>query len=267
MYESDFIFAVLLQIAIERDVRFLSNCLSAEFDLALESVEIQKSKIKKSEKAAQKILTDILRYAERGGKIRSAEKLPNKIYGGHRYQERTRGQTRNFLIISRFRALQNQGEKTMKNLNRQCVLYADDNEDAGFMVSVTLGFSDIEVTIAKTITEAWDLAQNAYFDLYLLDSRFPDGNGLDLCRRLRGYAPHTPILFYSGDAYETDRQKGLAAGADDYLTKPYFNDLAETILETIKLSKRSAFNNSDNFAPVENIEIRQMLEMKTDCGV
>jgi DNA-binding response OmpR family regulator len=135
----------------------------------------------------------------------------------------------------------------MKNPNRHCVLYADDDEDAGFLVSVTLGFSDIEVTIAKTITKAWDLAQNEYFDLYLLDSRFPDGHGLGLCRRLREYAPHTPIIFYSGEAYQEDIEKGLAAGADDYLTKPYFNDLAETILKAIKLSKQSAFKSSDNF--------------------
>lgn len=135
----------------------------------------------------------------------------------------------------------------MKNPNRHCVLYADDNEDAGDLASVTLGFSDIEVTIAKTIAQAWDLAQNGYFDLYLLDSRFPDGHGLGLCRRLREYAPHTPIIFYSGEAYQEDIEKGLAAGADAYLTKPYFDDLAETVLKSIKLSKKSAFNNSDNF--------------------
>ncbi len=141
----------------------------------------------------------------------------------------------------------------MKNPNNHYVLYADDNEDAGFLVSVTLGFSDIEVTIAKTVAAAWDLARNEYFDLYLLDSRFPDGSGLDLCCRLHEYAPHTPTIIYSCDAYQDDLQKGLAAGATDYLIKPYFDDLAETILKTIKLSKKSAFKSSDNLAPVKQI--------------
>lgn len=118
------------------------------------------------------------------------------------------------------------------------VLYAEDNDDACVMVSILLGFADIEVTAAKTVAEAWRLAQTEYFDLYLLDSRFPDGSGLDLCRQLHKYSLHTPILFYSGNAYQTDKDKGIAAGANDYLTKPYIDDLAVTILSAIKMSKK-----------------------------
>ncbi len=91
-----------------------------------------------------------------------------------------------------------------------------------------------------TIARAWQLAQSEHFDLYLLDARFPDGNGFDLCRRLREFAPHTPILFYSGNAYEADKKNGLAAGANDYLTKPYLADLSVTILQTIEQTKKPA---------------------------
>ena len=69
---------------------------------------------------------------------------------------------------------------------------------------------------------------------------------MDLCRRLRTFAPHTPILFYSGDAYEADKQKGLAAGANGYLTKPYMDDLAETILQTIKHPEKALAKSCDN---------------------
>lgn len=133
----------------------------------------------------------------------------------------------------------------MKIHNHLRVLYAEDNEDASEMMTVLLGLSEIETTPAKTIAEAWRLAQAKQFDLYLLDSRFPDGDGLDLCRRLHEYAPHTPILFYSGDARETDKQKGLAAGADAYLVKPNCDEIASTIFrfvgrgETLKTKKAS----------------------------
>lgn len=128
----------------------------------------------------------------------------------------------------------------MKNPEHYRVLYAEDNEDACFIVTIMLEFDDIEVITAKTVAKAWQLAQSEYFDLYLLDSRFPDGNGLDLCRNLREFAPHTPILIYSGNAYEADKQKGLAAGANDYLTKPYMGDLAVTIRQNIEQTKKTA---------------------------
>lgn len=129
------------------------------------------------------------------------------------------------------------------------VLYADDNEDSCLMVSILLEISGIEVVAAPSVAEAWRLAQIEHFDLYLLDVRFPEGNGLELCRKLREYDRHTPILFYSGNAFEADKQKGLAAGANDYLTKPYVNNLADTIQSAIRMSKRTYVKSWDNVYP------------------
>lgn len=123
----------------------------------------------------------------------------------------------------------------MKLNKRLSILYADDNEDACLMLSTLLGFSDIEVLLARSIREAFQTAQNKHFDLYLLDSRFPDGSGLDLCQQLREFNPQTPIVFYSGDAYETDRQKGLAAGANAYLVKPNVDTVVPTIFQLMSL--------------------------------
>lgn len=126
------------------------------------------------------------------------------------------------------------------------ILYADDDADTRHMITTMLEFSDIKVTTTGTITEAWQLAQIEHFDLFLLDRRFPDGCGLELCRRLRGHAPHTPILFYSGYAYETDVQNGLEAGANAYLIKPYLNDLAFTVQQTIEQNKLAFAGHNDN---------------------
>ena len=125
----------------------------------------------------------------------------------------------------------------MKNQLR--VLCVDDDGTCE-LLTATLGFSNIEVKSAHTVAVAWRLAQTEPFDLYLLETRLPDGNGFDLCRRLHQFAPRTPIVFYSSEAYPIDRQKGLAAGAIDYLTKPYFADLTVTIRQNIEQIKKSA---------------------------
>lgn len=124
--------------------------------------------------------------------------------------------------------------------NHYRILYVEDNEDSCQMVSLMCQFADIEVVTAQTIAEAWRAAQATHFDLYLLDIRFPGGDGLELCRRLRKHDARTPILIYSGCALETDKEKGLAAGASGYLTKPYLGDLAAAIRENIELQKKSS---------------------------
>ncbi len=113
------------------------------------------------------------------------------------------------------------------------VLYADDNEDSCFMLSTMLAFSNIETTPVNSIVEALRLAQTEKFDLYLLDTRFPEGSGLELCRQLRGFNPQTPIVFYSGDAREADKAKGLAAGADAYLVKPDSDGIAPAVFQLV----------------------------------
>ena len=112
-----------------------------------------------------------------------------------------------------------------------------DDEDTCQLLTLLLGISSIEVKSAQTIAAAWHLAQTEAFDLYLLETKLSDGNGFDLCRRLREYAPHTPILIFSSAAFENDKKNGLAAGANDYLTKPYLGNLAETIRESIEQIK------------------------------
>jgi len=110
------------------------------------------------------------------------------------------------------------------------VLCVDDDADACEMLGLLLKFSDIETRTARTAHQALSLIEAERFDLYLLDSWLPDLDGFELCRRLRDLDPHTPILFFSGAAYETDKQRGMEAGATDYVVKPD----VETVLGRIK---------------------------------
>jgi len=114
------------------------------------------------------------------------------------------------------------------------VLCADDDKDTCQLLSALLSRSGIEVRLANSADEALGLAQLERFDLYLLDSQFSDDDGFELCRRLREFDQHTPILFFAGAAYETDKRKAVAAGANAYIVKPDSGGvLVGTVLQLI----------------------------------
>jgi DNA-binding response OmpR family regulator len=107
----------------------------------------------------------------------------------------------------------------IQNTKRR-ILCVDDDPDTCWMLSLMLGNAGYEVKSASGITEGLKLAKSERFDLYLLDRTFADGTGVELCRRIREFDPQTPVVFFSGLAYESDRQLGLEAGAQEYLIKP-----------------------------------------------
>jgi DNA-binding response OmpR family regulator len=103
---------------------------------------------------------------------------------------------------------------------RAQVLCVDDDEDSREMLSTLLKFWRIETKAVGTAAEALSLIQAERFDLYLLDVWLPDLDGFELCRRMRDFDPHTPILFYSGAAFDVDKKQGIDAGANAYVIKP-----------------------------------------------
>jgi two-component system response regulator TrcR len=113
------------------------------------------------------------------------------------------------------------------------VLCVDDDLDACEMLSLLLKSQRIEVTCAQSAAEAWLKIKAECFDLYLLDAWLPKLDGFEFCRQIRQLDSKTPILFYSGAAYDADKQKGFAAGANAYVTKPDLEGLIETTMNLI----------------------------------
>ena len=103
---------------------------------------------------------------------------------------------------------------------RPRVLCVDDDEDSRVMLITLLRLALIEAKAVGTAAQALSSIQTERFDLYLLDSGLPDLDGFDLCRRMRDFDPDTPILFFSGAAYEADKKRGIEAGANACLTSP-----------------------------------------------
>jgi DNA-binding response OmpR family regulator len=121
----------------------------------------------------------------------------------------------------------------MNNLERIRILYIDDDRDSFEMLRVMLGMSQIEVEPASSVGEALTRAGSEEYDLYLLDSGLPDGNGPTLCRTLCAVDPAIPVLFYSGNAHPDEIEQGLAAGAAGYITKPNSEKLSAMITKLV----------------------------------
>jgi two-component system OmpR family response regulator len=112
---------------------------------------------------------------------------------------------------------------------RPRVLCVDDDEDSRVMLVTLLKHAFIEAKAVGTAAQTLSLIQAEHFDLYTLDGWLPEIDGFELCRRLRVFDSHTPILFFSGAAYEADKKKGIEAGADDYVIKPNISQLVRSI--------------------------------------
>lgn len=117
------------------------------------------------------------------------------------------------------------------------VLYVDDDPDSREMLKTLLAISRIDVTAVATAESAMSLINAERFDAYLLDSWLPDTDGFELCRLMREANPTTPVLFFSGAAYETDIQRGFAAGASAYVCKPDVRGLLGTISHFVSNSQ------------------------------
>ncbi len=99
----------------------------------------------------------------------------------------------------------------------------DDDARLASMVSDYLGRAGFEVETAGSLAAGREqLAANAY-EALILDLMLPDGDGLDLCRELRGSSRtrQLPLLMLTARGESMDRIVGLELGADDYLPKPF----------------------------------------------
>ena len=120
------------------------------------------------------------------------------------------------------------------------ILCVDDEADTCAMLVALLGRENYEVTAVKTVSEALDLARAESFSLYILDEWFPREAGLGLCRKIREFDRHTPIIFYSGAAFDSDKEEALYAGAQAFVAKPYVEELLATVHRLLADKQESA---------------------------
>jgi len=103
------------------------------------------------------------------------------------------------------------------------VLAVDDNADSLALLRIVARERDWNLVTAESGQAALDILENRMFDVVLMDMQMPGLDGLETTRRLRRMqkpASGVPVIAFTANAMRTDREKCLAAGMNDYITKP-----------------------------------------------
>lgn len=118
------------------------------------------------------------------------------------------------------------------------VVLIEDDEKIGSFVSRGLKQEGHVVSWAHTGDEGLELARDAGADLAIVDLMLPGKDGLSIIRALREKKSALPVIILSARADVDDRVRGLGAGADDYLTKPF--SFAELLARVSALMRRAS---------------------------
>jgi len=140
------------------------------------------------------------------------------------------------------------------------ILIIDDDPRINDFISIVLKKDGYQTLAAYDAQTALLQVKSEAPDLILLDVILPDASGMDLCQQLREHT-FAPIIFVSGRADDEDKIKGLLAGGDDYLTKP-FNPgellaRVEANLRRASLQTKTYFTNtaSEDYKEVAHLHI------------
>ena len=112
------------------------------------------------------------------------------------------------------------------------ILSVDDHEDTLSILRAMLGEYGYDLTPALSVEEGLRLAKSQDFDLFLLDFKFADGTGKELCERIREFDRETPILFFSG-THPIQQQEAVSCGAQAFVMKPDFEGLRQHIKQVL----------------------------------
>lgn len=132
------------------------------------------------------------------------------------------------------------------------ILLAEDDSQLGELIVYMLNKSGYKVEWVMEGEDAFYYAVNSHYDVLILDWMMPNGDGVEVCRRLRKQGYSGAILMLTAKDTLEDRIEGLDSGADDYLVKPF--EIGELLARLRALSRR-------NYAPIfeEEIHIKDLV--------
>lgn len=120
------------------------------------------------------------------------------------------------------------------------ILVVEDEHKIANSIKKGLELEKFAVDVSYSGDEGYDLASTEDYDLLILDLALPAISGLEICQKLRNEGKHVPILILTAKGQVEDKVRGLNAGADDYLTKPFaFEELLARIRALTRRPKDS----------------------------
>ena len=140
------------------------------------------------------------------------------------------------------------------------LLIEDDRDAADYLVKAFREVGHV-ADQAHDGEEGLAMALDGDYDVLIVDRMLPKRDGLSLIGELRGKGIETPTLILSALAQVDDRVKGLRAGGDDYLPKPY--SFSELLARTEVLSRRRGGRNEDTVYRIADLELNRLSRVVT----
>lgn len=139
-------------------------------------------------------------------------------------------------------------EIDMKN-----ILLIEDNKTIVLGLQYSLEQEGFRITSANNLADGIKKFKENTFDLVLLDISLPDGNGFDICKKIKNSKEDIPVIFLTAQDEETSVVLGLDLGADDYVVKPFRT--RELISRINSVLRRYGKNEYKNIIQYKNIKI------------
>ena len=156
------------------------------------------------------------------------------------------------------------GISTLRNSSPMRVLVIEDDRETAQFLQKALRESGHMAELAHDGEEGLASARGGGFDVLIVDRMLPRLDGLSIIRTLRSEEIRTPVLILSALGEVDDRVKGLRAGGDDYLTKPYA--FSELLARIEALSRRGDPQEQETRYVVGNLVLDRLSHRVTRAG-
>ena len=130
--------------------------------------------------------------------------------------------------------------------DKKTVLIIEDDLDIADMLNSYFRVQGFDVLTVNWGEDGIQAAQTSLPDLVILDIRLPDIDGYQVAQEIRGNrrTENIPIIFLTEKRHRKDRLRGLALGADDYITKPFdIQELRLRVRNALRRQSQSTLNN------------------------
>lgn len=124
------------------------------------------------------------------------------------------------------------------------ILLAEDDSNLGTLLTDYLKVKGYKVMHLTDGQKALDVFRSESFDLCLLDIMLPEIDGITLAKRIRKIEKDIPVIFLTAKSLEKDKIEGFAAGADDYITKPF--SMEELLYRIEAILRRTRLHKEDD---------------------
>lgn len=140
--------------------------------------------------------------------------------------------------------------------NPPTALIIEDDIDLSYLIAIHLKAEGYLVRVAHDMRQGQQMLRDSSLVLAIIDRNLPDGDGIELCRKVRNSTPHVGILVLTCLGQTPQRIEGLDAGADDYMAKPF--SLDELLARVRSIARRASIlppPPSSEFIKVRGLEV------------